>query len=278
MMLRHPQSLVVRGDNLILLPELGRLGVKADLIVGSPPYSLDIAYDQHNDRTSYEEYLAYVRSFLLAAQEVSHPQTRLCLNIPLDTNLGGKRPVYADWLHLALLTGWQYQTSIVWNEGNLKSRTAWGSFRSPSAPYITAPVEMVLVLYREAWKRTDQKGQTILREDFLTWTLGLWSFSNTASTKRNGHPAAYDEELPRRLVQFYTFPGDLVLDPWVGSGTTCVVAQSLGRQSIGMDVSTDYVYRSHRRLSGDPTWAQSRYSGMIDRSLPEGYSEYVGSV
>lgn len=254
---RVPGVQLLVGDNIRWMRRLEQQGVRPDVIMGSPPYALDIAYDRHDDGRPYEVYLGTVRAFCRAAYDLGHPETRLLLNTPLDTNLGGKRAVYAHWLAQAEAAGWQYQTTVVWNEGNIKSRTAWGSWLSPSAPFVTAPVEMVVVLYKERFKRTDKKGQVIGRQDFLDWTLGLWSFPNTATVKRNGHPAAYDEELPRRLLTLYSFPGDLVLAPWNGSGTDTLAARALGRFSIGIDQSPLYAYRAYRRLLGDPQWMSS---------------------
>ena len=154
---------------------------------------------------------------------------RACINIPLDSNKGGKRAIYADYLRIFQAVGWTYQTSIVWNEQNISRRTAWGSWLSPSAPFVTAPVEMIAVFYKGTFRRppTDGRRGDITRDEFLAWTLGMWTFAG-ANPRRVGHPAPFPEELPRRLIKLYSYPNDLVLDPFAGSGTTLVAARKLG--------------------------------------------------
>ena len=147
---------------------------------------------------------------------------------------------YADYLNAFRAAGWAYQTTIVWNEQNISRRTAWGSWRKPSAPFVTAPVEMIAVFYKERWQRSDE-GRTwkIAAKDFMDWTLGTWTFPG-ANPKRVGHPAPFPEELPRRLILLYSYVEDTILEPFAGSGTTCRVAKALGRRSIGVEIDAGY--------------------------------------
>ena len=211
-----------------------------DLIITSPPYNLDVAYDGYRDDVPYYAYLDWVETWARTLLRVSAVGGRACINIPLDTNKGGKRAVYADYVTAFKSAGWQYQTTIVWNEQNISRRTAWGSWRKPSAPFVTAPVEMVPVFFKETWKRSD-RGRTweIDAEDFKSWSLGTWTFAGE-NPIRAGHPAPFPEELPRRLMLLYSYQEDLVLDPFVGSGTTCRAARKLRRRSIGVDIDAGY--------------------------------------
>ena len=136
------------------------------------------------------------------------PGGRACINIPLDSNKGGKRAIYADYLRIFQDVGWTYQTSIVWNEQNISRRTAWGSWLSPSAPFVTAPVEMIAVFHKGSFRRPATGGRRgdITRDEFLAWTLGMWTFAG-ANPRRVGHPAPFPEELPRRLIKLYSYPG-----------------------------------------------------------------------
>ena len=211
-----------------------------DLVVTSPPYNLEIAYDGYADTEPYEGYLAWVADWATALRRVCRTTGRLCVNIPLDSNKGGKRAVYADYVRVLVAVGWKYQTTIVWNEQNISRRTAWGSWLSPSAPFITAPVEMVGVFYKDSWKRPRGAKQTdLVRDEFLAWTLGVWQFPGE-NPKKVGHPAPFPLELPRRLIKLYSYIGDTVLDPFLGSGTTAVAAKLLGRRAIGIDRSAEY--------------------------------------
>jgi len=124
---------------------------------------------------------------------------RVCLNIPLDKNKGGIQSVYADVVCLAKKVGLKYQSTIVWNEQNISRRTAWGSWLSASAPYIIAPVEMVVLLYKEDWKRRDRGKTTISREEFIEWTNGMWTFPGE-NRKALGHPALFPLEVPLMCI------------------------------------------------------------------------------
>jgi len=229
---------LLRGDCARLLEVAG--GGTPNLVVTSPPYSLGVDYGQagYADDQPYERYLAWVRTWAATLIDVSAPGGRACINIPLDSNKGGKRAIYADYLRIFQDAGWTYQTSIVWNEQNISRRTAWGSWLSPSAPFVTAPVEMIAVFYKGAFRRpaTDGRRGDITRDEFLAWTLGMWTFAG-ANPRRVGHPAPFPEELPRRLIKLYSYPNAMVMDPFAGSGTTLVAARKLGRRSIGVEIN-----------------------------------------
>ncbi|MDQ3809513.1 MAG: site-specific DNA-methyltransferase, partial [Chloroflexota bacterium] len=137
----------------------------------------------------------------------------------------------------------------VWNEQNISRRTAWGSWLSPSAPFVTAPVEMIGVFYKDTFRRRasgSQRGD-ITRDEFLAWTLGMWTFAG-ANPRRVGHPAPFPEELPRRLIKLYSYPEDVVLDPFAGSGTTLVAARKLGRRAIGVEINPAFCDLTIRNL------------------------------
>lgn len=211
-----------------------------DLTVTSPPYNLDMSYNGYKDAVPYRAYLDWVGIWAKTLLRVSTVGGRACINVPLDTNKGGKRAVYADYVHAFIRAGWEYQTTIVWNEQNISRRTAWGSWRKPSAPFITAPVEMIPVFYNKIWKRPDDgKTWDIDAESFKAWSLGHWTFAG-ANPGRAGHPTPFPEELPRRLILLYSYREDVILDPFVGSGTTCVAAKKQGRTSIGVEIDPGY--------------------------------------
>jgi len=155
-----------------------------DLIVTSPPYNVDIKYTSNNDELSYEEYLEFSKKWMCVCYKISKDDGRFCLNIPLDKNKGGHNSVYADLVNLAKECGWQYFTTVVWNEGNISRRTAWGSWLSASAPYVIAPVEMIAIFYKKQWKKTSKGISDISRDDFMNWTNGVWTF-NGESKKKN---------------------------------------------------------------------------------------------
>jgi site-specific DNA-methyltransferase (adenine-specific) len=114
---------------------------------------------------------------------------------------------------------------------------------------VTAPVEMIAVFYKGSFRRklTDGRKGDITRDEFLAWTLGMWTFAG-ANPRRAGHPAPFPEELPRRLIKLYSYPEDLVLDPFAGSGTTLVAARKLGRRSLGVEINPAFCELAMRNL------------------------------
>jgi len=231
----------VRGTRLVA-PQ------SVDLVVTSPPYNVDVDYGTHDDGQSYPSYLEFSRRWLSRCFEWLRDDGRLCLNIPLDKNKDGQQSVGADLTGIAKEAGFRYHSTIVWNEGNISRRTAWGSWMSASAPYVIAPVELIVVLYKSAWKKRSGSGKSdISRKDFMDWTNGLWTF-NGESRKRTGHPAPFPLELPRRCIRLFSFVGDTVLDPFLGSGTTLVAAAETGRRGIGIEIEKRYCELARARL------------------------------
>lgn len=219
-----------------------------DLIITSPPYNVSIDYGSFNDEIPYEKYLEFTEIWLEKAYRLSKEDGRLCLNIPLDKNKGGQQSVYADIVTIAKKIGWKYHSTIIWNEGNISRRTAWGSWLSPSAPYVIAPVEMIVVMYKKKWKKfSDGKKSDITKDEFIEWTNGLWTFPGE-SKKRVKHPAPFPVELPKRCIKLFTFVGDTVLDPFLGSGSTLIACVLLNRRGIGVEIDRNYCEIAKQRL------------------------------
>ncbi|MFN4280717.1 DNA-methyltransferase [Thermosynechococcus sp.] len=223
-----------------------------DLVITSPPYNVGLEYRSVKDDVPYRDYLEFSRVWMANCFNWAKIGGRLCLNIPLDKNKGGQRSVGADLTVLAQEVGWKYQSTIIWNEGNISRRTAWGSWMSPSAPYVIAPVELIVVLYKEEWRRKSNQNPDITREEFMEWTNGLWTFSGE-SKKKIGHPAPFPRELPRRCIKLFSFPGDIVFDPFCGSGTTLVEAFANKRKGIGVEIDSRYAELAKERLLSEIT-------------------------
>jgi site-specific DNA-methyltransferase (adenine-specific) len=143
----------------------------------------------------------------------------------------------ADITTIAKQVGFKYHSTIIWNEQNISRRTAWGSWLSATAPYVIAPVEVIVVLYKKDWKKTSgSRKSDITKKEFMEWTNGVWNFSGE-SKKRVGHPAPFPVELPRRCIKLFSFVGDTILDPFLGSGSTLLACLQTGREGLGIGLN-----------------------------------------
>lgn len=220
-----------------------------DLMITSPPYNVDIKYNSHNDQISYEKYLEFTEKWLKKCYKLAKDDGRFLLNIPLDKNKGGQQSVCADITAITKKVGWQYHSTIIWNEQNISRRTAWGSWMSASAPYVIAPVEVILVLYKNVWKKQGgSRKNDITRQEFIDWTSGVWTFPGQSKKGAGGHPAAFPVELPKRCIKLFSFIGDTVFDPFLGSGSTLIATGQLKRKGIGVDVDKEYCDIAQQRI------------------------------
>jgi len=248
------QKFTLIRDDVLTTPHVDEGSV--DLVVTSPPYNVDIQYNSHKDDVSYADYLEFSKKWMARCFAWLKEDGRFCLNIPLDKNKGGQQSVGADLTTIAKEVGFHYHSTIIWNEGNISRRTAWGSWKSASAPYVIAPVELIVVLYKDKWKKTSgSKVSDIERDEFMEWTNGLWTF-NGESKKRVGHPAPFPIELPRRCVKLFSYVDDVVLDPFCGSGTTLIAAVSNNRKGVGIDVDRKYCELAQKRILENTASAQ----------------------
>lgn len=240
------ESVCIYNDDILKTEAIENDSV--DLIVTSPPYNVDIRYETYDDKIPYDKYLEFSEKWLKKCYNLTKDDGRLCLNIPLDKNKGGQQSVCADLTTIAKKVGWKYHATIIWNEQNISRRTAWGSWLSASAPFVIAPVEVIVVLYKKRWKKTSGSGKSnITRDEFLEWTNAVWNFSGE-SRNRIGHPSPFPIELPRRCIKLFSFIGDVVLDPFLGSGTTLIACLEAERKGIGIEIDEKYCGLAVKRL------------------------------
>ncbi|MEZ4860172.1 MAG: site-specific DNA-methyltransferase [Caldilineaceae bacterium] len=211
----------------------------------SPPYNVGKEYD---DDMGFEEYLALIRAVGKEVYRVLRPGGRYVINI---ANLGRKPyiPLHSFFYGIhAEEIGFLPMGEIIWQKGRGASGScAWGSWQSAKAPRLRDLHEYLLVFAKQSYSRPDKGESTIGRDEFMAATLSIWDIA-PESAKRVGHPAPFPVELASRVIELYSYLGDVVLDPFLGSGTTCVAAKQLGRNYVGFDISEEYCHLSKERI------------------------------
>jgi site-specific DNA-methyltransferase (adenine-specific) len=209
------------------------------LMVTSPPYNVGKEYDQD---LSLEEYLSFLQRVWKETQRVLVPGGRMCINV---ANLGRKPyiPLHAFIAEQAIGLGFLMRGEIIWNKAASASpSTAWGSWKSASNPTLRDVHEYILVFCKDTFKRPNPKKRlsTITRDEFLEYNKSVWNFT-AESARKVGHPAPFPLELPRRLIQLYSFENEIVLDPFMGSGQTAISALKSRRHFVGYEIDQKYV-------------------------------------
>lgn len=216
------------------------------LMVTSPPYNVGKEYDEN---LTMEEYRKFLKKVWKEVKRVLVPGGRACINI---ANLGRKPyiPLHAFIVEDMLDLGFLMRGEVIWNKASSGSpSTAWGSWLSAQNPTLRDIHEYILIFSKDNFSRgnTHQRKSTITRDEFLEFTKSVWTFAAEPATKI-GHPAPFPVELPYRLIQLYTFKGDVVLDPFIGSGQTAIAAIKTRRHYVGYDINEEYVKLAMKRI------------------------------
>lgn len=216
------------------------------LMITSPPYNVTKEYD---DNLSLNEYVDLLNRVWKETYRVLVPGGRVCINV---ANLGRKPyiPLHSYIIEGMLSLGFLMRGEIIWNKASSASpSTAWGSWLSAANPVLRDIHEYILIFSKDSFSMPRKgKEATIKKEEFLEWTKSVWTFS-AVSAKKVGHPAPFPEELPHRLINLYSFKNDVILDPFLGSGTTCISALKNNRNYIGYDISHEYINLANGKLN-----------------------------
>ena len=216
------------------------------LMVTSPPYNVGKEYD---DDLGLDEYMGLLKRVFQETYRVLAPGGRACINV---ANIGRKPylPLNAMITLSMLEVGFLMRGEIIWNkDASAGTSCAWGSWCSPSNPVLRDVHEYIMVYSKEDYSmKSDSKQSTMVRDEFLAWTKSIWTMP-AESAKKVKHPAPFPVELPRRLINLYTYKGDIVLDPFMGSGTTAVAGIESNRKFVGYDTAEEYVNIARTRIS-----------------------------
>lgn len=220
------------------------------LMITSPPYNVSKEYD---DDLSLNEYLQLLKNSFNETYRVLVNGGRACINV---ANLGRKPYIpLSDYISKIMLDiGFNMRGEIIWNKAASASpSTAWGSWLSAANPILRDIHEYILVFSKGDYNRIGKgKQNTITKEQFMEYTKSIWTMK-AESARRIGHPAPFPEELPLRLIQLYSFKGDIILDPFIGSGTTAVSAIKSERTFVGFDINQAYIDLAENRLKSHLT-------------------------
>jgi site-specific DNA-methyltransferase (adenine-specific) len=217
------------------------------LMVTSPPYNVGKTYDED---LTLAEYLSFLTSVWTETYRVLVPGGRACINI---ANLGRKPyiPLHTFVARDMIELGFLMRGEIIWDKAaSASASTAWGSWRSATNPTLRDVHEYILVFSKGSYRRNREKDRkdTITKDEFLEFTKSVWTFA-AESAKKIGHPAPFPIELPYRLIQLYTFEGEVVLDPFIGSGQTALAAIKTSRHYVGYELNSDYQILANKRIN-----------------------------
>ena len=236
---------IITGDCLEVMAQIPDNTVH--FAVTSPPYNVGIEYDKHFDKLDYSVYRNWLKTVWTETKRILAPGGRFALNIA-PTGIKDFKPIHYDMARDLMDIGMIMRTEILWYKQTIYKRTAWGSWKSPSNPHIMPSWEYVLVFSNDSWKlEGNPQDADIMAEEFKDFSDGFWYIP--PETNRNGHPAPFPEELIYRLIKFYTYRGNIVLDMFGGTGTVALVAHKTGRQYLHIDISEEYNEIAKQRLN-----------------------------
>ena len=236
---------LIQGDCLQVFPTIEDNSI--DFIITSPPYNIKKDYDEYADDLSYDDYLVWLDLVWDECYRVLRDGARICINI----NDLGRNPYHPTHCDVAsrMRKKWFLMGIIVWDKTNCLSNTAWGSWMKTSAPGLRGMHEYIIVAGKGGkFFRKDVEDDKWAKKEFLRSTLEIWRFP--PETRKRDHPAPFPLELPKRAIKLFSYPNDVVLDPFIGSGTTIEACQDLGRSCVGIELSEKYCASIKQKFFG----------------------------
>ena len=251
-MIHKTKHTIINGDSR-QMRELKDKSVH--LIVTSPPYWQLKDYGNKNQIGFHDDYETYINHLNLTWQEshrVLHDGCRLCVNIgdqfARSTYYGRYKiiPIHTEIIKFCEMIGFDFMGQIIWQKATTMNTTGgasiMGSFPHPRNGIVKLDFEYILLFKKQGKapkpNREQKENSKMTNEEWNTYFNGHWYFSGA---KQDKHLAMFPEELPHRLIKMFSFPGEIVLDPFMGSGTTALAAKNLNRNSIGYEINSDFI-------------------------------------
>lgn len=244
------------GDCSQILPTIPEESV--DLIVTSPPYNVGKDYGIYKDNMSFTDYYKWTEQWMTECYRINKIGGRICINIPLiahrDYDNNKEIITYIDkFITILKRIGYILRDTIIWvkasdDEANIfcGNNTAWGSWISPSNPFCRSFTEFIIVAHKKEAKIQHTGITDLTKKEFMLYSRNIWAMRTSLEEE---HAAPYPEELPYRCIKFYSYIGDTVLDPFLGSGTTMKVARLLKRDCIGIELNPKYIELAKNRVN-----------------------------
>ena len=219
-----------------------------DCILTSPPYNFDLSYNNYADDKQIEDYYNFLNSVFLDCYSILKSDGRLIINI--QPNYKDYLPTHHTLTNILLKIGYKWKAEILWDKQNYNCPvTCWGSYKSPSAPFIKSTFEFVEVFVKDEYVHKGNKENIdISDKEFQEWTNNCWKIPAENRQQKFGHPAMFPEELVERCLKLFTFKHDLILDTFMGVGTTGVVCKKLDRDFIGIELDKTYFETAEKRI------------------------------
>ena len=265
--LENIMNTIINGDCVEVMKTLPEGCV--DLVLTSPPYGVTVTYDVYDDGGSMEDYWKFTKEWLTQAFRVLKDDGRIAVNVPIEVNVqerGGRILFNAEFWMMMKEVGFKFfgMVDLTEDSPHRVRQTAWGSWMSASAPYIYNPKECVILAYKKyskkinkgesqwtgEWIKTEEgKMKQIFKDedkkDFMNLVFGRWEyFADTKSLTK----ATFSMDIPVKAIKILSYKNDIVLDPFMGSGTSAVAAETLDRRWIGIELSENYTEIARKRV------------------------------
>jgi len=240
---------IICGDCIEIMQKLPHNCI--DLVVTSPPYNINIKYDNYNDDLIWDKYYFWCKKWMKEINRILKDDGRACIIHYLSYgNSQNRQMPIMELNNIAIKEGLKHYGLAIWWDITLCKKTAWGSWLSASQPYINSPLEGILILYKNKIKKEKEGKTQINKGEFMESCGGIWKIK-PENNKNIEHPAPFPIELASRCIKLLSWENDIVLDPFIGSGTTAIAAKLLNRNYIGMDISHKYCNIARKRLLQD---------------------------